>query len=363
MKLKEYEGVQLFSECNIPTPASVLIKKGDRVLQKVDSLPQQLVVKAQVVTGKRKKAGGVQFATKKTVSKICKELLGKKINGYSVKEILIVEKLAVKKEFYLALTIDRIEKQYILIFSEQGGIDIEELAAKHPEHIKRMTFYDIHECDFHHFFPKYCREELITLSKQLYKLMKLKDAILAEINPLIFTKDNKLVAADAKVVVDENAFFRHPEFSYQGRYFTALEMRAKKQGVHYVELDGNIAVIGNGAGLVMTTLDMIHHFGGKPANFCDIGGGTGAEVMQTALALALHKKGIKALLINIFAGITHCDEIAEGIRQYVKKHKVKIPLVIRMIGTHEVKAKSILKSYKLFHSLEESVQHVVEVVV
>lgn len=185
-----------------------------------------------------------------------------------------------------------------------------------------------------------------------------------EINPLLLSQ-GRLVAADAKIILDDNALFRHPEFSQKERKeLTPLEQKAQSYGISYVELDGNIGIIGNGAGLVMASLDMVQHFGGKPSNFCDIGGGTGAEVMERALEILLQKKNVKGMFINIFAGITHCDEIAEGIIAYKQMKNIKIPMVIRMIGTFEEKARQTLEKEGLhpIQSMEEGARKMVQLV-
>ena len=335
MKLFEYEAKALFRKYGIPVPKGKVVHECSFV-----GLRNKLyAVKAQVLVGGRGKAGGVKIGKGKELPKLCKLIMGKKIKGEKVTSVLEERALDIAKEYYLGFTIDRANRSYVLLFSSMGGVDIEEVAEKYPNKIVKIPFAEFSKKEI----GKKIREKgIVDMATKLFKLFYDYGATLVEINPLVLTKKGKIIAADAKLVLDDNAFYRDKEFSGH-RELTKLEKEAAKGGINYVELDGRIAIIGNGAGLVMGTLDTVSYFGGKPANFLDVGGGTGADVMQRALKIALSKKGIKGLFINIFAGITRCDEIAEGLVAYKKKNKIKIPVVVRMIGTNEKKGRSLLE--------------------
>ncbi|MFC1682256.1 ATP-grasp domain-containing protein [Nanoarchaeota archaeon] len=273
------------------------------------------------------------------------------------------EKLEIKNEFYLSFVIDRTEKNVVVMFSKEGGIDIEGLSRKFPEKvIKEKIKLDFDLESAKELSKKFeISHELIF---NLYKLMKEYDCELVEINPLVLDNDDKLIAVDSKVIIDDNSLFRHEEFSEEKREgMTEVEKIALENGLHYVDLDGDIAVIGNGAGLVMATLDIVEHFGGKAANFLDVGGGASVEKMEKSIELVLMKSP-KGIFVNIFGGITKCDDIAQGIVNYKKNNGIEIPMVIRMIGTNEKEAKKILMENNIFSldSMEESTKKIVELV-
>ena len=335
MKLFEYEAKKLFKQYGIDVPSGKVVHD----CSFTGLRNKRYAVKAQVLVGGRGKAGGVKIGKGKELPKLCKLIMGKKIKGEQVKAVLEETALDIEKEFYLGFTFDRSNRSYVLLFSEMGGVDIEEVAERYPSKVVKFSFSDFNKKEMS---KKIKNKSIVEVAARLFKLFRDFDATLAEINPLVLTKKGKLVAADAKLVLDDNAVYKHPEFSDR-RELTPLEKEAAKGDVNYVELEGNIAVIGNGAGLVMGTLDTVKHFGGKPANFLDVRGGTGADIMERAMKIALSKKGVKGLFINIFAGITHCDEIAEGIIAYKKKKKISIPFVVRMIGTNEQQGKSMLE--------------------
>jgi len=347
MKLKEYQGKEIFQNYGIKIPDSFLITSPEQIKE----IKGPVALKAQVLHGGRGKAGLIQFATKKDARKKAEQIFKK-----GVKEILVEEKIKTKKEYYLSITIDRLEKKPLLIFSSQGGIDIEELAEKYPKKIKK---YYIDE----NFSPKEISKEIKIesgLVEKIYRIFKEYDAELIEINPLALTKKG-LLALDSKVVIDDNALYRH-EFK-KDESLTEIEKKAQEADLSYVELNGNIGIIGNGAGLVMSTLDVVNYYGGKVANFLDVGGGASKEQMEKSLELVLIKKP-KGIFINIFGGITRCDEIAKGIIDYKKKHKIKIPMVVRMIGTNEEEAKKMLKKNKIhfIDSMEDGAKKIVKLV-
>jgi len=345
MKLKEYQGKELLQKYGIKTPDSFLITKPEQIKE----VQGEVVIKAQVLHGGRGKLGLIQFATNKDAKEKAEQIFKK-----GIKEILVEERIKPEKEYYLSITIDRSEKKPLLMFSAEGGIDIEDLALKNPEKIKK---YCINE----EFSPKEVGKELNLepmLIEKVYKIFKDYDAELVEINPLANTAKG-LMALDAKVIIDDNALFRH-EFK-KDETLTELERKAKEADLSYVELDGNIGVIGNGAGLVMATLDVVNYYKGKVANFLDVGGGADKAKMEKALELVLEKNP-KGIFINIFGGITRCDEIAQGLVEYKKEHKLEIPIVVRMIGTNEKQAKEILKKNDIhfIDSMEEGAKKIVK---
>ncbi|MFH1972983.1 MAG: ATP-grasp domain-containing protein [archaeon] len=318
MKLTEKQGKQIFQEYDIRIPEQDIEKISGPVV----------TAKAQVHTGGRGKAGGIITIRKEDIEEGKKKLLVLTINGEKVEEVLIEETLDTELEQYLAVTIDRNEKDYMCIWSEDGGIDIEDVSK---EKIVKGSYEQIES--------KLCQGKKNIFQKML-KLAKEKDATLVEINPLILS-NHKLYAADSKIIIDDNAYFR------QG---------FQKETTNYVELDGNIGVIGNGAGLVMATLDTLAYFGGKPANFLDVGGGSSTEVVEKAIDRVLENKNVEKLFINIFAGISRCDEVARAI---VNKD-VKVPMVVRMVGTNVEEGRIILEKggIKAFDSMEECAREI-----
>lgn len=339
MKLKEYQGKELFKKYNIPIPKAILITKPTQKIFKA----KEYVVKAQVLYGKRQKRGLIKFTDQKNLKKAISDLLKKS------KQVLVEEKHKMDKQIYLSLTINRAEKNISLIFSPEGGIDIEEIAKKHPKKIKTIPISKINSIK---------NKKLLPIIKNMIKLMKDYDCMLVEINPLIIS-NKKFIAIDSKIILDNNALYRHPEF--QEEIEDPLEKQAFKNNVFYVDIKGDISVIGNGAGLVMTTLDMIKKFKGKPDSFLDIGGGASLEQMNAALEIC-NKKQIKGILINIFAGITRCDEVVKGLLKFKSKNKIKIPIVLRLIGTNENIAKKLLQKEKIpiFHGLEPAIKEIIK---
>lgn len=341
MKLKEYEGKEIFKEYGLKVPEGYVVSD----VSEVKDADKDVVVKSQVLVGSRKKSGGIEFANSENVKDVVSKLLGKEINGLKVEEVLVEERLNIEKEMFLSLTIDRFEKKIKVLFYEEGGIDIEKEADK-------VLKLDVDELDK--------LGEVKKVAEVLYKIMKDYDAELVEINPLVVA-DGELVAADSKIIVDDNALFRHLELAPKNRQCYAEE-RASVCGFNYVELGGDIAVIGNGAGLVMATLDVLNYYGGKPADFLDVGGGADVKRMESAMDAVLSNNP-KALLINIFGGITRCDEIAQGIVNYREEKGVDVPMVVRLIGTNEEEGKKILHKGCIvsLDSMEDCIKAVVEV--
>lgn len=326
MKLKEYQGKELFAKYGIPIPVGKIITSIE------GNENPDMIAKAQILSGKRGKKGLIKPGTKENLEHIFKHC----------KEVLLEEMLNIEKEYYLALTLDRELKDVVILFSEAGGMDVEEAKT-----MKKIPYDKMDQ------FPR--KEFLPTIGK-MHELMKGMSATLVEINPLVLVK-GRLIAADSKVILDDNV--EHPE--YKDEEVSELEKEAKGYGLNYVELEGDIAIIGNGAGLVMATLDMIHHFGGSVSSFLDLGGGASINRMSKAMDIVM-RKSPKVILINMFGGITKCDEISQGLVDFKKANTLDIPIVIRMIGTNEEQAKKILleEGIDTFDSMEECAKQAVE---
>jgi len=344
MKLHEFQAKELFRAYAIPVQNGTVIERVDGV--DGISLPYPLVLKAQVLVGGRGKAGGIKLAkTPAEAKQHARAILGMSIKGEIVRRLLVAEAVDISAEYYLAFIIDRAARALSAIASAAGGIDIEDVARTTPEKIAKASIDP-----FLGFRAFHARElgrrlglsgmllnDFVTIATALYRLCEREDAELAEINPLGVV-NGRLLAVDAKLIIDDNAVFRHASLP-KNEEMTELERAARSEGLSYVELDGDIAIIGNGAGLVMSTLDMVAHFGGKPANFLDVGGGATEENMRQAIAIVARKPGVRVLLVNIFGGITRCDDIARGIAA----NPPELPMVVRLTGTNEEQGRRILK--------------------
>ncbi len=343
MRLKEYQGKEIFREYGIPVPKSWVISSlSPEVLDEIaKSKQKQFVVKAQVLSGKRNRIGGIITADSKDRIQEAYDTMAKNRALQGFREVLVETRLDIAKELYLAVTIDRFNKNYVLVYSETGGMDIEDRARKDPGAIRKANFFELDKTVLAIIKENKIKE----IALKLWSIVKEKNALLAEINPLVLTAEGEYVAADSKIVIDENA----------------ANSKTKKDRISYVELGGDIGIIGNGAGLVMATVDAVKQFGGEPACFLDLGGGAGAETMQKAIKTALSKKP-RALFINIFAGITRCDEIAKGIANYKKGNDVRIPVIVRMAGTNEREGGELLKKEGIIvvKDMEEGVRKAVE---
>jgi len=345
MKLHEFQAKDIFARYSIPIQRGVVIERPDQI----DSLdiPYPVVLKAQVLVGGRGKAGGIKLAQNPAEAREkAAQILGMDIKGEKVRRLLVVQAANIGAEYYLAFAVDRGTRRLVCIGSAAGGIDIEEVARTTPEKIAKL------HVDPYAGFESYQARgmgkklgftgknllQFATIAAGLARICAEMDAELAEINPLAVV-DGSLLAIDAKLIIDDNATFRH-EGLPRNEEMTELEAMAKGQDLSYVELDGDVAVIGNGAGLVMSTLDMIAHFGGKPANFLDVGGGATTENMAQAMRIVLRKPGVRALFINIFGGITRCDDIARAIAA----QPPQVPMVVRLTGTNEAEGRAILEA-------------------
>jgi succinyl-CoA synthetase beta subunit len=371
LKLFEYEAKQAFSKYNIPVPNGILAETPEQAGQAAVKLKPPYVVKAQLLVGGRGKAGGIQTANSaQEAETVAGKLLGTTIKGFPVKQVLIEEKKSAHRELYLAVTVDRQNRCYVVLASEAGGVDIEETADQNPGSInKALIDPKLGLRSFHSAALAkqlgYSGDQLLALLGIIQKLYRVGldfDAELAEINPLSETLSGEFVALDARITIDDNALFRHPEYAKrETQELTAQETSALKHNLSYVKLDGDIGVIGNGAGLLMATLDLLSIFGGKPADFLDLGGGAEPARITAAAKFVLLDPDTKAVLINVLGGITRCDDVAKGIVQAVSETGSKKPLVVRLIGTNEKEAKSILADAGIssYESMEEAARRAV----
>ena len=368
MKLYEYEGRRLFELYDIPQARSGVASTPSEAKAVAEKLSPPYVVKAQVLVGGRGKAGGIKFAeTPEQVELVAKKILGMKIKGITVKKVLIVERVDIARELYLGYILNRSLRTIDLLASSIGGIDIEAVAREKPRALIKISIdpilglqnFMVRRVFKHLNLDSSVFDDFKAIASSLYSLFVEYDCELAEINPLALTADNKMVAVDSKVIIDDNSLFRHPDMlqlkSKRLAELSEIERKAKLLGLSYVKLNGNIGIIGNGAGLTMATMDLVSFYGGAPANFLDIGGGARRERVENALSLILEDPQVKVVLINILGGITKCDEVALGIVSALEKHGNK-PVVVRMMGTREDEGKAILESrgIKVLDSMDEA---------
>jgi succinyl-CoA synthetase beta subunit len=348
MRLYEYEGKELFRKFKIPVPDGRLADTPEAVSSAVNELGAPVVLKSQVLTGGRGKAGGIKTASGANEARtIAQELLRLTINGYPVSAILVEPKLDIKHEYYVGVTIDRANYTLVVIASGEGGVDIEETAQKHPEKIvKKPLAIDEELYTFDALtiakkigIPQELLKQGTAVIVSLYNLFKQYDAKLVEINPLVLTADGKLVAADSRISLDDDAVFRHPELKEMGiemRHeegeMTPRERQAKEWGIPYLDLDGDIGMFPGGAGFGIMGNDFIHYYGGQPANFMDSGGGPSPERIAKMLVLLDENPNVKAIFGARFGGISRCDDFAKGVVMFLKEHGLSKPMVMRMTG-------------------------------
>ena len=358
MRLHEYQSKEIFTTYDIPIPRGKLASTPEEAKLIAEELNCAVVLKAQVLVGGRGKAGGIRLVrTPYDAEEEASKILGGRIKDLPVRRLLVEEAVNFNQEIYLGMTVDRKSGQTLLIASAAGGIDIEEVARSTPEKISRIRVNPL--LGLRDFQARNLASEIeisrelwrsfIILTQNLYRAYTNLDATLAEINPLVVTTEQRFIALDGKMILDDNALFRHPEF-VDKRDISAEqpeELEARKFGLSYIQLEGNIGCLVNGAGLAMATMDIIQHKGGEPANFLDIGGGASAEKVAAALRIILADKNVRTVLINIFGGITRCDEVAKGIQQALQEIATDIPFVIRLVGTNEVEGRAILASANL----------------
>lgn len=375
MKLFEHEAKDIFRAYGMPTPPGGVAMTPEEAKKRAEEVGKPVVVKAQVLSGKRGKAGGVKFAdTPEEAAKCAEEILAMRINDLPVEAVLIEEKLDIKQEIYAGITIDRNERKYVVIGSAAGGMSIEELAEESPEKIIKM-----HVDPALGFQPFESRDMVIAMGfggkdinklgsffLKLWKIVEAYDVELTEINPLILTTDGRFLAADARLNIDDNSLYRHKDIIEKIKREPAeqneRERLATENDMAYVELDGNIACICNGAGLTMATLDAVSIYGGKASTFLDLGGGADAERVERGIEIAMMYPKVKAILINIMGGITRCDEVAKGILAARDDRDITVPLVIRMVGTNEEEGQEILNKAGIpfLKTMEEAAEKVVE---
>ena len=366
MNIHEHQAKQILRKFGIKVPNGVIGFTVDEVVAKAKTLnTEKYVLKAQIHAGGRGKAGGVKILNNiEELNKAAKELLGKKLvthqtglEGKEVKRLYVEESSNIKKEFYLSCLVDRASSKIAFISSDQGGMDIEKVAADNPEKIitTKINFQnEISVGDCSRIIEIFkleegSKKEAIELIKSIYKMFISLDTSLVEINPLILTKENKIVCLDAKVNFDDNALFKHPEI-LELRDLSeedSIEIEASKHDLAYIKLDGSIGCMVNGAGLAMATMDIIKLYGEEPANFLDVGGGASKEKVSAAFKIILSDKNVKGILINIFGGIMRCDVLAQGVVEAAKEIKINIPLVVRLAGTNFKEGKKILNDSSL----------------
>ena len=355
MKLLEYEAKQIFSKYGIPVPKGALIRAPEEVAAHLPELGGAVVLKAQVDVGGRGKAGGVLFAEGATAVVTARDLFAREIKGVPVREILVEERLAIEHEYYVSIAIDRSSRQPVVLFADAGGVEIESAASAVRKVIVSPLLRDIP--------PFLMREllggapkELAPVINRLYRVFQEKDAMLAEVNPLVTTPQG-VYAADAKLIVDDNALAR--QGIAVNRDLSEREREAEKHGFSYVELDGTIGVIGNGAGLTMSTLDLIEFYNGRAANFLDVGGGADQERVMHAVRLVASMPDVSVIVVNLLGGITRCDEVAKGIIAA----GVAPTVIVRMAGTNEAEGRQLLgeHGYRMLESMDAAVRAAMEV--
>ena len=377
MKLYEYEAKKIFRDIGIPTPLGEVVTSVEEAKRAYVRLAQRsVVVKAQVLVGGRGKAGGIKFASSvEEVESATKTLLGSEIKGERVGAILIEPKLDISRELYLGVTWNRSERSPVVIASSEGGVNIEEVAKTKPDAIKRMHVDP--EIGFKPFMGRLLASSIgltgrvlqsfADISSKMYSLFDGFDAELVESNPLALTSQGEIVAADARLNIVDDALFRHKEFSNNSderlAEYSALERKARQLGVQYVELDGSIGIIGNGAGLTMATLDLIKYYGGEPANFLDAGGGSSEEEFMQALSILNENPKVRLVFVNILAGITRCDDVARAIVKARSSLGISKPFVIRLAGTNEEEGRRILaeSGINVYSDMDEAAKKAVEV--
>jgi succinyl-CoA synthetase beta subunit len=358
MRLSEHEAKEILKASGIPVPAGIVIRSPGELAPRLGDFGSEIVLKAQVLVGGRGKAGGIVITGKDQAVSRAGILFGKEIRGFPVMEILAEERLEIQREFYLSIAVDRSSRQPLILFAESGGIEIEAVARERPGAVKRITVSPL----LTEIPPFALRDllggmakELSPVVNRLYRVFREKDAILAEINPLAMTPKG-ICAADAKIIVDESALARQK--LEKGRAQTEREREAEAHGFSYVDLDGEIGVIGNGAGLTMATIDLIALCGGRAANFLDVGGGADRERVKHAVRLVAGLPSVRVIVLNILGGITRCDEVAQGILEAGISQKV----MVRLAGVNEDEGRALLagRGYTMFGTMDEAVQAAVE---
>ena len=377
MKIYEYQAKEIFKNYGIPVPDGDVAETPEQAKQIAEKLGGKVVVKAQVYVGGRGKAGGVKLAENpEDAYEKAGKIIGMDIKGLTVKKVLITGAINIQSESYIGIVVDRKTKMPVFMVSRAGGIDIEEVARETPEKIYKLPIDPVYGLLPHqarllayklYDDPKIVKTAQTTIMG-LYNAFISIDASLAEINPFVVAKDGSVWAVDAKIVLDDNGLIKHPEFE-EMRDVTPdeeKEIMAKKMGLSYIRLNGNVGCVVNGAGLAMATMDVIKHFGGEPANFLDIGGSSSPEKVKNAMNILLSDKHVEGVWFNIFGGITRCDDVAKGMVEAFREMKVDLPVVVRLTGTNETEAKDIIRESGLsiipVDTMSEGAQKIIQIV-
>lgn len=354
MDLYEHQGKELFAKAGIPVAEGVVAFTVDEARTAAEQLGTPVVVvKSQVLTGGRGKAGGVKVVRDPgAAAEAAEAILGLDINGHITRRLYIEAGVAIAKEYYFSVTFDRSAKMPLLMLTRMGGMDVEDVAENHPDELARLHVDPaLGYRGFHGArlmgaagIPVEERKALAPLLAALYGVFEQEEAMLVEVNPLVLLDDGTFLAADAKVTIDDNALFRHADVEAMRDLAAAdpQEQAAREADLAYVKLDGDVGILGNGAGLVMSTVDVIAQAGGRPANFCDVGGGASAEKISTALGIVLSDAKVKSVLFNIFGGITRCDEVAKGLLGALEATEIRAPIVVRLDGTNAEEGRALL---------------------
>jgi succinyl-CoA synthetase beta subunit len=355
LDLHEFQGKELFRRYGIPVSEGRLARSAEEARVAAEELGGRVVVKAQVLTGGRGKAGGIKLAdTPADAEARAAEILGMDIRGHVVDKVLVERASEIAREYYLSIAFDRSAKRALFMFTTQGGVDIEEVAASSPGALVRL-----HVDPLEGFHPWHARrlvyeagvadpaeqKQIVAIIGKLYEAFVGCEAMLCEINPLVVTTEGEVRALDSKFTVDDNALFRHPDVAEMRDVGAAdpLEALAREKGVTYVKLDGDVGVLGNGAGLTMATVDVVTFVGGRPADFCDLGGGGDAQGVVDALEVIAKDPQVRSIFFNIFGGITRCDEVARGILQALEQMAIEDPIVVRLDGTNAEEGRRLLR--------------------
>ncbi|HZU12783.1 MAG TPA: ADP-forming succinate--CoA ligase subunit beta [Chloroflexota bacterium] len=353
MKLQEYVSKDLLRKAGVPVPHGQVAESVDQV-EEIARRLGPVAVKAQVLVGGRGKAGGIKLAdTPEDARQVAQQILGMDIKGLTVEKVLVEQQQKIAKEYYAGITLDRARRQFVLMLSSMGGVDIEEVAAEHPDAIIKVPIdpsfgllaYQIRDAMFRADFDRGAFKGLQGILGGLWRVTQDKDAMLAEVNPLAVTDAGNAIAADAKIDIDDSALFRHPDLAqYEAESINdSVERYAAEHNVPYVKLDGNIGIIANGAGLAMMTMDAVRRLGGQPANFLDVSGGARAEVVRQAIQIVLMDPKVEGIVMNIFGGITRGDEVARGLLEAASTMDIKVPIAIRIAGTREAEGRKLLE--------------------
>jgi succinyl-CoA synthetase beta subunit len=372
MKIHEYQAKEIFSRYDIPITQEKVCYTVDEVVQTASGFTMPVVVKAQVRVGGRGKAGGVKLARSIDEARAAGEqILGMNIKGLTVEKVLVAQGIKFNSEYYVGLTIDRNTKSVIFMASSEGGVEIEEVAKENPNAIHKfsidpdlgMSAFVARKIAFQLFSDFGLVKQAVSLFQRLYQIFIDTDASLVEINPLVVTDDGKLLALDGKMNFDDNALYRQPDIELLNEpdEDEKKELEAKDKGLSYIRLDGTIGCMVNGAGLAMATMDLVKYFGGQPANFLDIGGSSSPQKVIDAMNLLLSDKNVKVVMINIFGGITRCDDVARGLVTALQEMKVQIPIVVRLSGTNARQGLEIIKEANLpvVNTMSEAAQEAI----